>query len=72
MGGGLVDGDVGDEVVFGGDGGAEVEDAEAGVGGDGGEEGGVVGGEGYGVGAGADGERTEGFGAGWGPLGTFS
>lgn len=31
-----------------------------------------MGGEGYGVGAGADGERAEGFGAGWGPLRTVS
>lgn len=60
-----MDGNVGDEVVFGGDGGAKVEDAEAGVGGDGGEEGGVVRGEGYGVGAGADRECAEGFGSGW-------
>lgn len=67
-GGGLVHRNVGDEVVLCGGGGSEVEDAEARVGGDGGEEGGVVWGEGDGIGAGADGEGAEGFGAGWGPL----
>lgn len=41
-----MDGDVGDEVVFGGGRGAQVEEAEAGVGGDGGKEGGVSRGEG--------------------------
>lgn len=42
VGGGLVYRDVGDEVVFGGDGRAKVEDPEARVGGDGGDEGRVV------------------------------
>lgn len=66
---GLVDGDVGDEVVLCGRGGAEVEEPEAGVRGDGGEQGGVAGGEGGAVGAGADGEGFEGLAAGGRPLG---
>lgn len=65
---GLVDGDVGDEVVLGRGREAQVEEAEARVGGDGGEEGGVARGEGGRVGAGADGEGLEGVGAGWRPL----
>ena len=51
-----MDGDREDEVVGGGSGGAEVEEAEVRVARDGGEEGGGMRGEGGGVGAGVDGE----------------
>ena len=54
-----VDRDCEDEVVGGGSGGAEVEEAEVRVAGDGGEEGGRVRGEGGGVGAGVDGEGED-------------
>lgn len=64
----LVHGDVGDEVVLGGGGRPQVEEAQAAVGGDGGEQGGIARGEGDAVGAGADGESLEGLRAGWGPL----
>lgn len=65
---GGVDGEGEDEVVRGGGGGAEVEEAEVGVAGYGGEKGGRVWGEGGGVGAGVDGEGVEGVGAGGVPL----
>lgn len=57
-----------DEVVGGGRGGTEVEEAEVRVAGDGGEEGGRVRGEGGGIGARVDGEGDEGGWAGWVPL----
>lgn len=44
-----MDGDLGDEVVAGGGGGAQVEDSEVRVGGYGGEDGGGVRGESYAV-----------------------
>lgn len=66
-----VKGDGAGEVVGGGGRGAEVEDAEVGVGGDGAEDGGRVRGEGSGVGAGMGGEGEEGVGALGGPLGVF-
>jgi hypothetical protein len=52
-------------VVCCGGGGAEVEDAEVGVGGDGGEDGGGVRAECCGVGAGMGGEGGEGLRAMW-------
>lgn len=55
-----MEGDGEDEVVGGGGGSAEVEEAEVGVGGDGGEEGRAMGGEGGAVGAGVSGEGEEG------------
>lgn len=51
-----MDGDAGDEVVGGAGGGAQVEDAQGGVAGDGGEDGRAVRGEGRAVGAGVGGE----------------
>lgn len=63
-----VDGEGEDEVVGGGGWGAEVEEAEVGVAGYGGEEGVRVRGERGGVGAGVDGEGEEGGWAGGVPL----
>lgn len=68
LGEGRVDRDAGDEVVGGGGGGAQVEDPQVRVGGDGGEDRGGVRGEGGGVGAGMCGEGGEGLGAVGGPL----
>lgn len=61
--GGRVERDGGGEVVRGGGRGAQVEDAEVRVRGDGGEHGGRVRGEGGGVGAGVGGDGDEGVGA---------
>lgn len=66
-GAGAVDGEGEDEVVGGGGWGAEIEEPEVRVAGDGGEEGGRVRGEGGGVGAGVDGEGEEGGWARWVP-----
>lgn len=60
-----MNGNRGDEVVCGGSGGAQVEDAEVGVGGDGGEDGGGMRAECCGVGAGMGGEGGEGLRAMW-------
>jgi hypothetical protein len=65
FGEGCVDGDRGDEVVCGRCGGAEVEDAEVGVGGDGRQDGGRVWTECRGVGAGMGGKGGEGLRAMW-------
>lgn len=61
-------GDIGDQMIFRGDRGAEVEDAEAGVGGDGGDDGGIVRGESGGIGTRADGKGLEGLATGRRPL----
>lgn len=63
-----MDGDGEGDVVGGAGRGAEVEDAELGVGAHGREDGWVVRGEGGGVGAGVGGEGDEGGGAVGGPL----
>jgi hypothetical protein len=57
--GGGVDGDGGGEVVGCAGWGAEVEDSEGGVAGDGGEDGGAVRGEGGAIGAGVGGEGDD-------------